>query len=230
MYTNNITLQAAAGTEVNFFGNANYEIPSESAVRTLAGPAHWELFKYITALSGISLTEQHKSLIIDSVKIKKLRKRQYFLQDGDVCKYIGFIIKGSTRMFSINERGQESIVAFGLESSWVADHASFDTNDCSCYHIEALENTEMLIMTRAQLGSLMAAVPAFAIMYSQYQLQQMIYNQKRINSALSMTAEERYYDLLRCLPQYARRFSQNMLACYLGVKPETLSRIRKNNL
>lgn len=180
-------------------------------------------------MSGLALTEQHKSLIVESVKLKKLRKRQYFLQEGDVCKYIGFLIKGATRMFSINERGQESILAFGLENSWIADHESFNQSDCSGYHIEALEDVEMLIMSLSQMSVLMTAIPAFAITFNRYQMQQMIYNQKRINAALSMTAEERYYDLLNCSPQYAQRFSQNMLACYLGVKPETLSRIRKNN-
>ncbi|QEM14474.1 Crp/Fnr family transcriptional regulator [Mucilaginibacter rubeus] len=196
----------------------------------MAGPAHWDLFKYISAVSGMPLNDHHKSLITETVKLKKLRKRQYFLQEGDVCKYIGFIIKGATRMFSVNERGQESIVAFGLENSWIVDQESFKNTDCSAYHIEAMEDTEMLIMNLTQLEYLTGTVPPFAAMYSQFQLQQLIYNQKRINAALSMTAEERYYDLLKNKPQYSQRFSQNMIACYLGVKPETLSRIRKSNL
>jgi len=230
MYTNSITTENALGMGASCFNNLDHHLPGESTVRTLAGPAHWELFKYITAMSGIPLSDQQKTLIVNTVKIKKLRKRQYFLQEGDVCKYIGFITKGSTRMFSINERGQESIVAFGLENCWIVDQASFNQCDCSGYHIEALEDTEMLILNPSQMEQLMTLIPAFALMFSRYQLQQLIYNQKRINAALSMTVEERYYDLLKCLPQYAQRFSQNMLACYLGVKPETLSRIRKNNL
>ncbi|WP_244228364.1 Crp/Fnr family transcriptional regulator [Mucilaginibacter kameinonensis] len=230
MYANNIPSQNTSETGSNVVENVNYRMPRESAVRTLAGPAHWALFKYITGMSGMSLTDQQKTLIVESVKLKKLRKRQYFLQEGDFCKHIGFIIKGSTRMFSINERGQESIVAFGLENNWITDQASFNQNECSVYHIEMMEDTELLMLNRSQIELLMGAVPAFAQMFSEYQKQQLIYNQKRINAALSMTAEERYYDLLKSEPQYSRRFSQNMLACYLGVKPETISRIRKNNL
>lgn len=230
MYTNSMTTQSTTGIDPLFQGEVDFRKAGESTIRTMAGPAHWDLFKYISNAAGMILSDQDKSVITDVVKLKKLRKRQYFLQEGDVCKYIGFVVKGSTRMFSINERGQESIVAFGLENSWVVDQDSFKNTEYSCYHIEAMEDTELLILNLAQLEYLITSVPAFAVMYSKYQVQQLIYSQKRINAALSMTAEERYYDLLKSKPQYSQRFSQNMIACYLGVKPETLSRIRKNNL
>jgi CRP-like cAMP-binding protein len=228
MYTNSITPHTVSGMDNHFREELESLKMGEPTVRTMAGPAHWDLFKYISASSGMTLSDQHKYLITETVKLKRLRKRQYFLQEGDVCKYLGFIIKGATRMFSVNERGQESIVAFGLENSWVTDQESFKNVDYSCYHIEALEDTEMLIINPSQLEYLANAIPAFAAMYSKFQLQQLIYNQKRINASLSMTAEERYYELLKSKPQYTQRFSQNMIACYLGVKPETLSRIRKN--
>jgi len=227
MYTKILIPKKASQTEPNYPGSTDFNKAIESILLKLSCPYHWDLFTYITAMSGLTLSEAQKSLIVGSVKLRKLRKRQYFLQEGDICKYIGFITKGSTRMFSVNERGQESIVAFGLEHSWIADFSSFNGSNCSKYNIEATENTEMVVMNLDQLTGLIEEIPAFAIMFNQYQLQQMIYSQKRINAALSMTAEERYYDLLTNSPQYSQRFSQNMLACYLGVKPETLSRIRK---
>jgi CRP-like cAMP-binding protein len=209
------------------FDEMAYRQADQSTVKTLSGPAHWAFFKYITAATGIALSDQDKAMITDNVKIKKLRKRQYFLQEGDVCKYMGFIVKGSVRMFSVNERGQESIVAFALENSWISDHDSFTNSGNSDFHIEAMEDTELLTISCAQLQRMIDQMPALSAMFRQYQSQQLIAAQKRINSALSMTAEERYYDLLKCKPEYAQRFSQNMLACYLGLKPETLSRIRK---
>lgn len=227
MFSNSITTQNTLAIATRFQGEVDLRSFSESPVRTLAGAPHWALFKYITSMSGIPLTDQHKAMITDNVKIKKLRKRQYFLQEGDVCKYIGFLTKGSTRMFSINDRGHESIISFGLENSWIVDQGSFGNADCSVYHIEAMEDCELLLLNCTQVENLKNNIPAFAAMLSQYQLQQLIYAQKRINAALSMTAEERYYDLLDNQPIYAQKFSQNMLACYLGLKPETLSRIRK---
>lgn len=209
------------------FGETDYRQADLSTVKTMSGPAHWAFFKYITASTGMALSEQDKAVITDNVKIKKLRRRQYFLQEGDVCKHMGFIVKGSVRMFSVNERGQESIVAFALENSWVSDHDSFNNSASSGFHIEAMENTELLTISCSQLQRMIDQLPVLAIMFRQYQAQQLIAAQKRINTALSMTAEERYYDLLKYKPEYAQRFSQNMLACYLGLKPETLSRIRK---
>jgi CRP-like cAMP-binding protein len=208
------------------FGELDYRQADLSTVRTLSGPAHWAFFKYISAVTGIALSDEDKAVIADNVKIKKLRKRQYFLQEGDVCKHMGFIVKGAVRMFSVNERGQESIVAFALENSWVSDHDSFNNAAHSDYHIEAMEDTELLTISCAQLQRMVDQLPVLALMFRQYQAQQLIAAQKRINVSLSMTAEERYYDLLKCKPEYAQRFSQNMLACYLGLKPETLSRIR----
>jgi CRP-like cAMP-binding protein len=202
-------------------------IPFLPIVKPLSGPSHWTLFNYITSLTGIPLSELDKAVITENVKVKKLRKRQYFLQEGDVCKYMGFIVKGSVRMYSVNERGQETILSFGLENSWVTDQESFNRADYSVFHIEAMEDTEMLIVSGVQMQRMIAQVPVLAVMIREYQVQQLIAAQKRINVALSMTAEERYYDLLKYKPEYAQRFSQNMLACYLGLKPETLSRIRK---
>ncbi|RYE54935.1 MAG: Crp/Fnr family transcriptional regulator [Sphingobacteriales bacterium] len=229
MYTDRITISSTA--QVSHLQNGNeLSGKDEPAVRTLTGPAHWELFKYITRVSGLALSDEEKTILAGCVKFKKLRKRQYFLQEGDVCRYTGFIIKGSTRMFSINDRGQESIVAFGLEHSWVGDQQSFKAGTASLYHIEAMENTELLIMKNTQMEFLISTVPAVAMMFSNYQIQQLIYNQNRINAALSMTIQERYYNLMKSCPSYAQRFSQHMIACYLGVKAETLCRIRKSKI
>jgi CRP-like cAMP-binding protein len=221
------TTQNNSVMQFQSFGEKAYLQSDLTTVKTLSGPAHWTFFKYITSVTGITLSDQDKAMITDNIRIKKLRRRQYFLQEGDVCKYMGFIIKGSVRMFSVNERGQESIISFALENSWVTDHDSFNNSASSAFHIEAMEDTELLIISCAQLQRMIDHLPALATMLRQYQVQQLIAAQKRINTALSMTGEERYYDLLKCKPEYAQRFSQNMLACYLGLKPETLSRIRK---
>lgn len=199
------------------------------AVRKLIAAPHCALYSFIDRITGVQLSDPEKMMIAESVRYKKLRKRQYFLQAGDICKYAGFIIKGSMRMFSVNNRGQESIVAFGLENCWMGDWESFEGSCCSDFHIEATEDTELLMMTFAQMNQLLACIPAITAMFRNFQSEQLIYSQKRINAALSMNAEERYLDLLKCKPEYGQRFPQNMLACYLGVKPETLSRIRKRN-
>lgn len=183
-------------------------------------------FQYIEMVSGQPLNATQRDLLAERLKVKRLRKRQYLLQQGDACKYLGFVKKGAVKMYGVNERGQESIIAFRIENELIADLESFFGGCESNCQIEALEDVELLLLDKQQMLFLLQEIPAFSCMFRHFQMQQMIECQNRINASLSMNAEERYLDLLSSRPGYAQRFSQNMLASYLGVKPETLSRIR----
>jgi CRP-like cAMP-binding protein len=196
--------------------------PQKNEVATLE-----PLFNYVTTFIGMQLSAVEKFQLQKTFKMKTLRRRQFFLQEGDVCKHIGFIVKGAMRMFSINEKGQESIINFGLENNWMMDQESFSMLIPSRYHIEAMEDTELLIVSNSQLQLLMDEIPAIDRMMRLTDRQKLISTQQRVHAAISMTAEERYHNLLTAHPEYTQRFSQNMIAAYLGIKSETLSRIRK---
>ena len=180
-------------------------------------------FKEITDFNA----GDERDLIIAKLKPKKLRKRQYFLQEGDVCKYMGFIVKGATRMFAVDDRGHEHILHFGLEDWWVGDYESFYLLTPSKYFVEALEDVDMILVTNEQLQELSCTIPAIAGMLESLNRGATIANNKRMHAAISFTAEERYEDLIRTYPHFFQRFPQNMIASYLGISPETLSRIRK---
>lgn len=186
------------------------------------------LFGYIQEISGKLLSEDDKHLLMAHFKPKKLRKRQYFLQEGDVCKYIGFIVKGSARTFTVDEKGHEHILKLSLENWWLADFESFYLLTPSRFNIEALEDIEVLQTTNAQIEEYLKQIPAFLAMSNVISQNYTIANQKRMQAAMSYTAEERYEDLISNYPQFLQRFPQNMIASYLGLSPETLSRIRKN--
>ena len=175
------------------------------------------------------LSDDDKQLLMAHFKPKKLRKRQYFLQEGDVCKYIGFIVKGSARTFTVDEKGHENVLKLAVENWWVADFESFYLLTPSRFNIEALENLEVLQSTNAQIEEFLKDVPAFAAMQNIISQNYTIANQKRMQAAMSYTAEERYEDLVSNYPHFLKRFPQNMIASYLGLSPETLSRIRKNS-
>lgn len=187
------------------------------------------LFDYIQEISGKLLSEDDKHLLMAHFKPKKLRKRQYFLQEGDVCKYIGFIVKGSARTFTVDEKGHEHILKLSLENWWLADFESFYLLTPSRFNIEALEDLEVLQSTNAQIEEFLKQIPAFAAMQNIISQNNTIATQKRMQTAFSYTAEERYEDLVSNYPNFLQRFSQNMIASYLGLSPETLSRIRKNS-
>jgi CRP-like cAMP-binding protein len=187
------------------------------------------LFNYIQKTSGKMLSEDDKHLLMAHFKPKRLRKRQYFLQEGDVCKYIGFVVKGSARTFTVDEKGHEHILKLSLENWWLADFESFYLLTPSRFNIEALEDLEVLQSTNAQIEGFLKYIPAFSAMANVISQNNTIATQKRMQAAMSYTAEERYEDLISNYPQFLQRFPQNMLASYLGLSPETLSRIRKNS-
>jgi CRP-like cAMP-binding protein len=186
------------------------------------------LFKYIEARTSEKLTDNELDAIMTAFDRKRLRKRQYFLREGDVCKYMGFIVKGSARMFSVDEKGHEHIIRFGLESWWMSDHESLLNLTPSPYFIEMLEDSELLVITLPNANELRNKSRCFDLTVKVLDQFQAIAMQKRIHSAIGMTAEERYCDLSRTYPQFLERFPMNMIASYLGLSPETLSRIRKN--
>ena len=187
------------------------------------------LFDYIQEISGKLLSTDDKYLLMAHFKPKKLRKRQYFLQEGDVCKYIGFIVKGSARTFTVDEKGHEHILKLSLESWWLADFESFYLLTPSRFNIEALEDLEVLQSTNAQIEEFLKHIPAFSAMSNVISQNNTIATQKRMQAAMSYTAEERYADLVSNYPHFLQRFPQNMIASYLGLSPETLSRLKKNS-
>lgn len=189
---------------------------------------HDTLFNYIEAKAGEKLTDLEREAIKTAFERKRMRKRQYFLQESDVCRYIGFIVKGSARMFSVDEKGHEFIMRFGIESWWLSDHESMVNLTPSPYYIEMLEDSELLVSSYPNALALRTKSRCFDLTIQAMDRFQTIAMQKRIHAAIGMTAEERFYDLSHTYPQFLERFPMNMIASYLGLSPETLSRIRKN--
>jgi CRP-like cAMP-binding protein len=188
------------------------------------------LFTYIESKSQIMLTDSEKLLLQEAFKVKHLRKRQYLLQEGDVCRYMAFIINGSGRMYSVKENGQENIIRFAIECWWLGDYESYNLQTPSLYNIEMTEDSTVLLITHETLQELSKAVAAVDYMIREIDRKGTIATQKRVLAAISLGAEERYDQLAKNYPEFIQRFPQSMIASYLGISPETLSRIRKNLL
>lgn len=188
------------------------------------------LFRYIESKSALSLNDDEKTLIQGAFKPKHLRKRQYLLQEGDVCKHMSFIVKGSGRMYSVSEKGQEHIIRFAIENWWLGDYESYNFGIPSLYNIEVLEDSEVLMIEHEGIVELSAKVTTIDLMIREIDKKGTVATQKRIHSSISLSAEERYDNLLKAYPEFLNRFPQSMIASYLGISPETLSRIRKNLL
>ena len=184
-----------------------------------------QLFKSIH--QKVTLTDDEMQLCKTFFIPKKLRKKQYFLHEGDISKYNAFVEKGLLRSFTIDEKGNEHIIQFAIEGWWVSDLSSFLTGGLSTYNIEALEDSELLLLTTSARDELMNQVPMFE-RYQRLLLQNAyIALQHRITSALTETAEEKYTKMVYNYPDIVQRIPQHMVASYLGLTPETLSRVRK---
>lgn len=175
----------------------------------------------------IKLTEDEKSKIRSVAVIKKIRKRQFLLQEGDVWKYDAFIAKGCVRTYSIDEKGLEHIIGFAIENWWTGDRESLLSGQPSRFNIDAIEDSELVLFTHTNFEMLCKEIPELNNMVLQILQRSFIAQQNRIQAALSFTAEEKYRQFLQKYADFALRIPQSMIASYLGITPETLSRIRK---
>jgi CRP-like cAMP-binding protein len=174
----------------------------------------------------ISLTNEEKELIQSVSILKKLRKKQYLLQEGDVWKYHAFITKGCMRTYAVDDKGMEHIIYFAAENWWIGDRESLLNKAPSRLNIDAIEDVEVVLFTDPNFEMICSKIPAFREMIHAIISKSLYVNQNRILSSISKTAEEKYLDFIQKYADFALRIPQAMIASYLGIKPETLSRIK----
>lgn len=158
---------------------------------------------------------------------RKVLKNELLLQAGEVCNGTYFVEKGLLRMYSIDKNGKEHIIQFAPEKWLISDRSSLYFNEKSNYYIEAVEESEILVLTKDFFANINLEFPN-TVENNDLLLQKHIRNlQNRVNSLLSDTAEERYMSFIKMYPDILLRVPQWMVASYLGITPESLSRVRK---
>ncbi|RPE05355.1 Crp/Fnr family transcriptional regulator [Chitinophaga lutea] len=191
---------------------------------------HDSLISYINRYAGSPLTSQEEELVRTTFTPKRLKKRQYLLQEGDVCKHFCFIVSGAMRQYSVDEKGIEHVIQLGIETWWMGDRESIVMHTPSKYNIDAWENCELLIISYADTIRLLDQVPSIRKMLQMMEERNSIANQKRLNSTISLAADSRYADFVREYPDFLQRFPLHIIASYLGITKETLSRVRKGTI
>jgi CRP-like cAMP-binding protein len=176
--------------------------------------------------SLIRLSEQEKEIISTLFKEKTYKKGDFFLAEGQICKHVGFVAKGLMRYY-INHDGEEKTYAFSQEDQYVCNYESFLPQKPSSKIIQALEDSNVLVISHSDLQLLYANVregERYGRIAVEAVFLQML---KDINSFYTETPEVRYEGFLNNHPDLQQRISQYHIASFVGVKPQSLSRIRK---
>lgn len=176
----------------------------------------------------IALNNEEKQLVTEKFQPRLYRKRQYILQEGDVCKQMNFVVRGCLRMFAIDDKGNTHILQFAAENWWINDISSFYERKNSKLNIDALEDTMVLQISFENLTSLYNVAPKFNRIFRVLIENSHVALQKRLLQNISSTAEERYLSFIQTYPQLSNRIPQTQIASYLGITPEFVSRIRNN--
>jgi CRP-like cAMP-binding protein len=175
----------------------------------------------------VSLTAEEETLIKTYLTPKKLRKKQYLLQEGDVCKTVAFIEKGVLKAYTCDDTGNEHIIQFALEGWVISDLYSFLTGEPATYNIDAIEDAELVLISKSAHEKLLQKLPKYETFTRMNITGAYLAMQKRLTSIISSPLEERYAKFTALYPDIVQRVPQHMIASYMGLTPETLSRIRR---
>ena len=187
---------------------------------------HDSLIKYINSYTSTPLTDSEAELIKNTFVPKKIRKKQYFLQEGQVCEFSAFIVKGAMRQYTVDDKGVEHIVRLLIENWLAVDRESFVMLTPSVYNIDAWEDTDVLLITKSDSLELFNQIPVLTQWARALDERHAFAAQKRLSASISFSAEKRYFDFINTYPEFLQRFPQHMIASYLGITKETLSRVR----
>ena len=173
------------------------------------------------------ITDEQSALANTLFIPRKVKKGAFLLREDETAKYGMFVASGCLRTYTVDEKGKEHILQFSPEDWWTGDMNSMINGVPSPFFIDAIEDSEVLLFDNAALQKLTEYIPQLGPMYQAALQKNLAAKNQRIMSSLSATAEERYDDFLKTYPSLAQRVPQQMIASYLGITPETLSRIRK---
>jgi CRP-like cAMP-binding protein len=183
-----------------------------------------QLLEYIKQY--VDLTPDEESTLSLNVKLKKFQKGQFVVQNGEVCKYENFVLSGCLRSFYLDNEGQEHVIMFAVENWWTADLGSFITQKSADLNVQCLEDSELIQIHYNDLQKLYLEIPKLERFFRIIIQKAFVAAQKRIVNNFSMEATERYIQFREQYPNIEQRVPQYMIASYLGITKEFLSKIR----
>ena len=175
----------------------------------------------------LPLNEHEIGALTSRLKERKIKRRQFILSEGNVCKHYTFVVEGCFKMYKVDDKGQAHNLQFAIENGWISDIGSFHSEEPTELYIEALEQSTILQISKPDLLYLYGNHSKFDRNFRVMIENAFINLQKRVLQTISVSAEERYLDFLQNYPGLFNRISNVQIASFIGVTPEFLSKIRK---
>lgn len=182
------------------------------------------LLNYIS--NHVTLSPQEEAILKEHVSVRSYLKGQYVLQQGDVCKTSSFILKGCVKMFYVDETGHEHIIMLGVEDWWTSDIGSFINQAPADFNIQCLEDTHFAQFHFDSIDLIYEKVPKLERFFRKVTERGLAAALNRIIRNFSMTAKDRYLVFRENYPSIEQRIPQYLVASYLGITKEFLSKIK----
>ena len=187
-----------------------------------------QLIQYMS--ERIDLSQQEKENIASYYSVRRISKKDHLFEQGDPCVVECFVVKGTLRVYYTDLKGQEHVLNFAFPDWWVGDMASFLSGEPSSLSVQALEDTIVLTIDPERKEALLEAHPKLERFFRIIIQKHLSAFQKRFLLTLSASATERYQELIRRSPGIEQLVPQHQIASYLGILPESLSRMKKQLL
>ena len=178
----------------------------------------------------IRLDDKEKAFFVSLLKPMKLKHRQMLLKEGEVCRFSSFVTQGCLRGFSVDNNGFEHVLNFAPPNWWIADMYSLISQKPGVLNIEALEDTEILTLSKTHQEELYVKIPVFERFFRIITENSLVTYQQRLLDNLSLTAEERYNNFCKRYPTLVNGLPSKQIAAYIGVTPEFFSKMRHKML
>lgn len=175
----------------------------------------------------IALSEEETEAFCSLFQQKLIGKKSFLLRAGEICRFEGFVNKGLFRIYHIDQSGFEQILYFAAENWWITDIDSFTNSTPSQLYIEAIEDSEMLLISKTDKEFAYTNLPKIEKLFRVMTQKTHVALQRRMIDNLSKTADQRYLDFIEKYPELFQRLSNLQIAAYLGISHEFLSKIRK---
>lgn len=175
----------------------------------------------------VTLTQEEADYFVSLLEFREIAKKQFVVREGDICRHEHFVLKGCFKTYSVDEKGNEHIIMFAPEDWWTGDLYSYLTGNPSKFNIEAMEDSEVAMISKQNHLLLYEKVPKFEKFFRILFQNALVAQFQRIDENLSLTAEEKYLQFRARYPQLEGRLPLKQIAGFLGITPEFLSIIRR---